>query len=67
MWIDYNGLNYYGLGKTLADVFSDAMDRLGITPMGVVLAIAIGLATDILLCLYYYIKDRNNKDEQFKG
>ena len=67
MWIDYNGLNYYGFGKTLADVFSDTMDRLGITPMGVVLTIVVGLTADILLCFYYDRKDRGNKDEQFKG
>lgn len=67
MWIDYNGLNYYGLGKTLADVFSDTIDRLGITPVGVVLTIVVGLTADVLLCLYYDRKDRSNKDEQFKG
>lgn len=67
MWIDYNGLDYYGFGKTLTDVFLDTMNRLGITPMGVVLTIVVGLTADILLCLYYERKDRENKDEQFKG
>ena len=57
MWIDYNGLDYYGFGKTLTDVFSDTMNRLGITPMGVVLTIVVGLTADILLCLYYVRKD----------